>query len=65
LYPDLQIEQRAFTDAPVGQATKKHAETDSDIAAYVKVGSVVVGAAAITYYGVPLLSSVGSTILGA
>jgi hypothetical protein len=60
----LQMEARTFTEAPVGQATKKHAQAESDTAAYAKVGSIVAGAAVITYYGVPLAASAFSSIAG-
>ena len=53
-----QLEANTFTEAPVGQATKKHAQAETDTAAYAKVGSLVAGAAVITYYGIPAASSV-------
>lgn len=49
----------------MGQATKKHAESESDTVAYTKVGSLVAGAAIITYFGVPILASLGSNVFGA
>lgn len=59
-----QLETQAFTDAPIGQATKKHAQSETDSAAYVKVGSLVAGAAVITYFGIPVASSVMSSLFG-
>mmetsp|Transcript_13765 Transcript_13765/g.20289 ORF Transcript_13765/g.20289 Transcript_13765/m.20289 type:complete len:1086 (+) Transcript_13765:65-3322(+) len=59
------IKKDNFTEAPMGQPTKKHAESESDTAAYTKVGSLVAGAAIITYFGVPMLSSLGSNLFGA
>lgn len=58
------LEANTFTEAPVGQATKKHAQAETDTAAYAKVGSLVAGAAVITYYGIPAASSVFSSIFG-
>jgi len=58
------VQSTNTTEAPIGQATKKHAKSESDTAAYTKVGSVVVGAALITYFGVPLLASLGASVFG-
>jgi hypothetical protein len=58
-----QLVTQTFTEAPIGQATKEHAQPESDSAAYVKVGSVVAGAAVITYFGIPVASSVLSSLL--
>ena len=60
-----QIESQGFTDAPVGQATKKHAKKESDAGAYALVGSVVAGAAVLTYFGVPVIASVAGGYFGA
>ena len=59
-----QLETQTFTDAPIGQATKVHAQSETDSAAYVKVGSLVAGAAVITYFGIPVASSVLSSLFG-
>ncbi len=59
-----QLQMHSFTDAPVGQATKKHAQSETDTAAYAKVGSLVAGAAVITYFGIPAASSIFSSLVG-
>ena len=55
---------KAFTEAPIGQATKLHAEKESDSVAYAKICSIVVGAAAITWFGVPFVASMAQLVLG-
>jgi len=62
MIPTIQV--KAFTDAPVGQATKLHAEKESDSVAYAMIGSVVAGAAAITWFGIPFLASLAQGVVG-
>jgi hypothetical protein len=70
-----QIEVRSFTEAPVGQPTKRpslldknspgaNASRDSDTVAYAKLGAVVGAAGIVTWFGVPLLSSAVEKLLG-
>ena len=71
------LESVAFTDAPLGQATAKPnlldkagpgggapLVTDSTSTIYAKLGSVVVIAGAVTWFGVPLLSFATEAALG-
>ena len=71
----IQLELKSTTDAPVGQPTRNpskldqagpgaNASKDSDAAAYAKLGAVVVGAGAITWFVVPVVSSAAEKLLG-
>jgi hypothetical protein len=60
-----QIESKnSFTDAPTGQATEKHAEKETDAGAYVKIGSMVAGAAVITWAAVPVVAHAAQSLFG-
>lgn len=72
----VQREKSGFTEAPIGQPTAhprlvdktrpggSHvAGADSTAAAYIKLGSLVVVSAAVTWFGVPLLASLSKRAL--
>lgn len=65
------VESQGFTDAPIGQPTAYMSMvdksrpggsfvqgTDSTAAAYMKLGSLVVSAAFVTWFGVPILTAI-------
>jgi len=69
------VETKAFTDAPVGKPTAhphrlekdspgRTSGTDSTMAAYAKIGALVVSAAVITWFGVPRIISFAEWTMG-